>query len=71
MGMTTRNATAMGPPMYQAIKKEASRLKGARNAVRTSIMKAIWMYWMSVVSRVTREAGENRSILANENLWIW
>ena len=46
-------------------------MKGARKAVRTSIMKAIWMFWMSVVSRVTREAEENRSMFPKENSWIW
>ena len=39
---------------------------GARTAMRMHIMNAFWMFVTSVVSRVTSDEVENRSIFAKE-----
>ena len=41
-------------------------ISGARTAMRMHIMNAFWMFVTSVVSRVTSDEVENRSIFAKE-----
>ena len=69
--MVTTKTSAMRPPMMNAIVNEKIRFSGARIAVRISIMNAIWMFWMSVVRRVTSDALENLSMLPKEKLWMF
>ena len=69
-GITITNTSAIRPPMMNAIVNENTRFSGARIAVRMIIMNACWMFWISVVRRVTSEAFEHRSMLANENRWM-
>ena len=45
-------------------------MSGQRIAMRMIIMYACWTLVTSVVSRVTSELVENRSMLENENPWI-
>ena len=44
--------------------------RGARTAMRMSIMNACWTLVTSVVRRVTSEELEKASMLENENVWI-
>ena len=46
--------------------KENTSISGQRMAARMIIMKDIWTLLTSVVRRVTREEGENLSMLAKE-----
>ena len=60
----------MGPPETNAITMEKIAMSGQRIAMRMIIMNACWTLVTSVVSRVTSELVENRSMLENENPWI-
>ena len=52
--------------MRAAMMMEKMSRAGERNAPRMIIIKAFWMLDTSVVSRVTSEDAENRSMLENE-----
>ena len=57
--------TAMGPPEMNAITMEKMAMSGQRIAMRMIIMYACCTLVTSVVSRVTSELVENRSMLEN------
>ena len=46
-------------------------ITGARTSSRIPIISVICMALTSLVSRVTREAVENFSMLENANSWMW
>ena len=65
-GMTTTKVKASFPAMTKAMVTAKISISGQRMAVRMIIMYAICTLDTSVVSRVTSEEEEKRSIFAKE-----
>ena len=67
-GMSPIKMKAIKPPLMNAITAENIIISGALTTIRIIIAKAICTCETSVVILVTKEAIENLSILANENV---
>ena len=66
MGMAKRKTVERAGLREMENTSAQTSMKGARTATRTSIWYAFWTLDTSVVSRVTRLAAENLSMLVNE-----
>ena len=65
--MTATKIIASQPPIIKPAIKAEINIKGARTAMRMSIINAICTLEISVVRRVTKDDEENASIVVNEN----
>ena len=70
-GSTTRNTWLSCRLMVRAMTKAVISITGARTSIRMPIIRVICTDETSFVSRVIRDAVENRSMLAKENLCTW
>ncbi len=68
---TTTYTTAMEPPVTKAMTMANTSIMGLLMATRMIIMYAICTLLVSVVRRVTSELVEKRSMLENENRWMF
>ena len=64
-GTTNRKMNAILPPITNAITNANISISGQRMAMRMIIMYAFWTLVTSVVSRVTRDEVEKRSMFSN------
>ena len=65
-GTSAINTNARRPPITNDMVSAKISISGARTAIRIIIMNAICTLVISVVSRVTSDEVENRSIFSNE-----
>ena len=70
MAAATRKIQAMPGSMIKAMMEAKMNMTGARTSIRMLIWKDICTLVISVVRRVMSEDVENRSMLANEKVWI-
>ena len=70
-GSTTRNTWLSCRLMVRAMTRAVISITGARTSIRMPIIRVICTDETSFVSRVIRDAVENRSMLAKENLCTW
>ena len=69
-GIRSRYMDAIRALIVNAMMRAKRIINGARIATRMIIIKALWMFMTSVVSRVTRPAVENLSMLEKEKSWM-
>ena len=70
-GMRTRMRPDRGTSTRSAMKVPPMSIMGAMSIMAQTMKTTIWICWMSLVERVTREGAPNRETSSGLKRWTW